>query len=105
MTSGSSSRRTNSAASCRAIRPAPTMPTFLTLRGSDVRDAELPLRASLDEVEGVERGLCLAAEDEVGDRLLLLAVSLVDRPAGRPLDQVERAVGSGRGAVDGVVEL
>ncbi len=37
--------------------------------------------------------------------VLLLAVALLDRPARRSLDQVERAVRSDRGAVDGVVQL
>ncbi len=32
-TTGTSSRRRNSVASCVAIRPAPTMPTFSTRRG------------------------------------------------------------------------
>ena len=70
-----------------------------------VGHAHLPLRAPLHEIERVERRLRLAAEDQVGDRLFLLAVALFDRPAGRPLDQVERAVRRDRRAVDGVVEL
>ena len=104
-TSGSSSRRTNSAASWRAISPAPRMPTFLHLARLGVGHAHLPLRAPLHEIERVERGLRLAAEDQVGDRLFLLAVALFDRPARRSLDQVERAVRRDRCAVDGVVEL
>ncbi len=42
---------------------------------------------------------------ELGDRLLFLAVALLDRPRRGALDQVERTVGGGRGAVDGVVDV
>ena len=55
-TTGTSSRRTNSSASWLAIRPAPTTPTLVTGRASDVSGAPAgPLGPLLDQVEGVER--------------------------------------------------
>ena len=61
-TTGTSRRRTKSSASWLAIRPAPTMPTLVTGRASDlVGRARRPLGALLHEVEGVERGEQLGA--------------------------------------------
>ena len=71
-----------------------------------VRPADVLLGAPLDEVEGVERGLRLSARQQLGDRVLFGRVALVEAPAGRgALDQVERGVGAGRGAVERVVQL
>ena len=69
------------------------------------RAAGWSLRAPVDEVEGVEGGLRLAAGEQLADRLLLGAVALLERPAGAgALDQLERLVRSGRGPVELVVE-
>ena len=40
----------------------------------------LSLSPALHEVEGVDRGLCLRSGQQVGDRLLFGAVTLLDRP-------------------------
>ena len=61
--------------------------------------------APLDEVERVERGLRLRREEQVGERLLLGPVALLDAPRLGAFDQVERPVGRRRRAVQGVVEL
>ena len=63
------------------------------------------LRAALDEVEGVERCLGLAAGEQLADGLFLGAKAFLERPAGAStLDQLERLVRSGRGAVHLSVE-
>ncbi len=89
----------------RRHQPGPDDPDLLHVTGLSVGQAGPALGTALDEVVRVQRRLRLAAEQQVGDRLLLGAVPLLDRPARRPFDQVERAVGSGSGAVDRVVEL
>ena len=70
--------------------------------GAELR---LALRAPLDEVEGVDRRLRLVSGQQLCDRLLLLAVALLDRPRRGALDQVERAIRGGGGAVHGVVDV
>ena len=80
-----------------AIRPAPTIPTLRTLRGSASRDAGLPLRAPLDEVERVERGLRLRLRHEVGDRLLLLRGS-PPRPSTCAAPSIRSSARYGAGA-------
>ena len=58
----------------------------------------------LDEVERVERRLRLRREEQVGERLLLGPVALLDAPGLGAFDQVERPVRRRRRAVQGVVE-
>ena len=70
-----------------------------------VRLADVLLGAALDEVEGVERGLGLAAGQELGDRVFLGRIALLQAPFARAFDQVERHVGGRRGAVQRVVQL
>ena len=102
-TTGTSSRRRNSVASWVAIRPAPTTrPAGSAAAG--VRDAGRPLDPPLDDVERVDRGLGLRAGEQLGERVLLRGVALVERPRGRALDQLERAVRGGRQPVDDVVD-
>jgi hypothetical protein len=48
--------------------------------------------------------LRVGTRDKVGDRLFLGPVALVERPCRRAGDQLEGAIGSGRGAVHGVVD-
>ena len=60
--------------------------------------------AALDEVERVHRGLSLPAGKEDGQRVLLGAVSVLERPGRGAFDQIERAIGRGRRAVDLAVE-
>ena len=62
------------------------------------------LRAALDEVEGVDGRLRLRAREEVGERVLLGAVALLERPGRSALDEVERAVRRRRRAVHLSVE-
>src|SRR5439155_12107658 len=62
------------------------------------------LGALLDELERVNRGLRLRPGEEVADCLLLATVALCDRPVARALDQAERDIRGGSGAVDGVVD-
>ena len=59
----------------------------------------------LDEVERVEGRLRLRREEQVGERLLLGPVALLEAPARSAFDQVESSVGSGGRAVHHVVEL
>ena len=67
-------------------------------------DADALLDPPLDEVEGVHPGLRLRAGQEIGERVLLGGVALLDRPLGRAGDQVEGAVRGERDAVHGVVD-
>ncbi len=69
-----------------------------------VRNADASLGAALDEVERVDRRLRLRPGKEVGERVLLRPVALLERPGGGAFDQVERPVRGGSGAVDGVVD-
>ena len=69
-----------------------------------VGHADTALRAALDEVEGVDGRLRLRAGKELGERVLLRAVALLERPRRRALDEVERAVRRGRRAVHLAVE-
>ena len=62
------------------------------------------LDAPLDEVERVDAGLRLRAGEQVGERVLLGGVALLDRPAGGAGDQLERAVRGERDAVHRVVD-
>ena len=103
-TTGTSSRRSARSASWRAISPAPTIPSFCTRRGS-ARPGSRP-RASRGarQVERVDRCLRLRAGEELRERVLLGAVALLERPRRGAFDEVERAVGSGRGAVHLAVE-
>ena len=61
--------------------------------------------APLDEIECVEGRSRLRREEQVGERLLLGSVTLLEAPARSAFDQVESSVGSGRRAVHHVVEL
>jgi hypothetical protein len=64
------------------------------------RASRWALRAPLDQVEGVERGLRLPAGEELADGLFLGGVPLFQRPAGEgAFDQLERLVRGRRGAV------
>jgi hypothetical protein len=65
-----------------------------------VGGAEGTLGALLHEVEGVEAGAQLLAEDEVGQRLVLGRPCLLERRRLGQREQVQRAVGRGRGALD-----
>ena len=58
----------------------------------------------LDDVERVDRRLRLVAREELRERVLLGGVALLEAPARRALDQLERPVGRGRLAVDRVVD-
>ena len=62
------------------------------------------LEAPLDDVERVDRGLGLVPRQELGERVLLGRVALLEAPAGGALDQLERPVRRGRLAVDDVVD-
>ena len=99
---GTSSRRRKRAASCVAIRPAPTIPTFLTGRASASWTADVLLGPPLDQVVGVERRLRLPAREQLGDGVFLAGVALLDAPTrSGAFDQVEGDVGraaSRRGA-------
>ena len=70
----------------------------------DVGHPDAAFGAALDEVERVHRGLSLSAGKEVCQRVLLGAVSLVERPGCGAFDQIERAIGRGRRSVDLAVE-
>src|SRR5262249_41050159 len=63
------------------------------------------LCAALDEIERIEGRLRLRAWHELGDRLLLASVALVDRPGRGASQQLEGDVRGGRGAVHLVVDL
>ncbi len=67
-------------------------------------DPDSPLRAPLDEVERVDRGLRGGAGQELRERVLLGAVALFERPRRRAFDQVERAVRRGSRSVHLAVE-
>ena len=69
-----------------------------------VRDPHTSLDPPLDQVEGVDPGLRLRAREEVGERVLFEDVAFLDGGGCRGGDQVERAVGRERDAVDGVVD-
>ena len=62
------------------------------------------LRAPLDDRERVRRRLRLRADEQLGHRVLLGRVALLDRPVLRARDQVERDVRRARRAVHGVVD-
>ena len=79
----------------------PDLPNSPRLR---IGDADSSLRAPLDEIEGVHGGLRLRAGKELSECVLLRAVALLERPGRGALDQVERAVGGGGGAVQLAVE-
>src|SRR5205814_5560914 len=89
----------------RRHQPRADQPDLAQWQRLGVRDADAPLRAALDEAERVHRGLRLAPGQEVCERFLFLAVSLLEAPLRGALDEVERAVGRRRGAVHGVVDL
>ena len=74
-TTGTSSRRRKSVASCVAIRPAPTTPTAWILRGCASGTPAALLDAPLDDVERVDRGLRLGPGQQLGERVLLRARS------------------------------
>ena len=103
-TTGTSSRRRKSVASCVAISPAPTIPTFCTRRGLASGSSGGRLRAPLDDGEGVRRSLRLRADEQLGHRALLRRVAFLERPILRAGDQVERDVRRARRAVHGVVD-
>ena len=103
-TIGTSSRRRASSASWRAIRPAPTIPIFRTRPRLRVRNADSALRAPLDEIERVDGRLGLRAGEELGESVLLGAIALLERPLSGAFDEVERAIGRGRRAVQLAVE-
>ena len=103
-TTGTSSRRRKSVASCVAISPAPTMPTFCTLRGFASGQVRRLLRAPLDDGERIRGRLRLRADEELRHRVLLGGVALLDRPVLRARDQVERDVRRARRAVHRVVD-
>ena len=63
------------------------------------------LHATLDDVESVDRRLRLGAGKELGERVLLGEVALLERPGGGAFDEVEGAMRGGRGAVNLVVDL
>ena len=65
------------------------MPTFSTAARLYFRHADTSLLTPLDEVEGVDRVLRLRRGQQAGDRVLLGAVALLERPLRRALDQVE----------------
>ena len=69
-----------------------------------LRDPRGPLDPPLDHVEGVDRRLRLGAGQQLGERLGLGGIALLERPRRRALDQLERPVGRGRLSVDGVVD-
>ena len=73
-TTGTSSRRTNSAPSCAAIRPAPTMPTFRTGRGSAAELGPAALRAARRGRTRRSRPAPVGRQ-ELRDRLLLSLVA------------------------------
>ena len=84
------SRRANSSAICAAISPAPTTPTLVTGRASDASGAPAGAPGPLlHQVERVEPGAQLLAEQQVGERLVLGGEPLVagrgrgPRPPGR----------------------
>src|SRR5580765_5575755 len=62
-------------------------------------------RALLDELERVDRRLRLRAGEQLADGLLLAGVTLLDRRALRPFDQVECRVRSGSRTVHRVVDV
>ena len=69
-----------------------------------LRDPRGPLDPPLDHVEGVDRRLRLGTRQQLGQRLGLGGIALLERPRRRALDQLERPVRRGRLAVDGVVD-
>ena len=69
-----------------------------------VGHAHTPLRPALDQVEGIDRGLGLRAGQKVRECVLLRAIALLERPRCGAFDEVERAIRSGRGAVQLAVE-
>ena len=105
-TTGTSSCRTNSSASCDAIRPAPTTPTLVTFRASDLSGAPAgPLGPLVHQVERVEGGPQLVAHQQVGQRVVLgrrpgRERLVADARAGQvqQLDRPQRARGGVAGA-------
>ena len=89
------------APSWQAIRPAPTMPTLVTVAGQAlVRRAGRPLGPPLHQVEGVQAAAQLVGDDQVGQRLVLgggagrrTSASLASRQqVQRPVRGRDRAV-------------
>ena len=72
--------------------------------GSDLGDADSPLCAPLHEIEGVHGGLRLRTGQELGERVFLRPIALLERPGRGALDQVERSVWRGGCAVQLAVE-
>ena len=70
----------------------------------DSGNARSALRSPFDEVERVDGGLRLRTGEKVGECLLFGSVALLERPGRGALDQVERAVRRGGGAVELAVE-
>src|SRR5439155_25110610 len=77
---------------------------LLHLSRLGLRSSGLALRALLDELEGIDRGLRLWSGKELCDRVLLPPAALVERPFAGALDQLERGVRRRGGAVHLVVD-
>ena len=78
------------------MSPAPAIPTFCHLARLRRRAAGTAAGPPLDEVERVERRLRLRREEQVGERLLLGPVALLDASSLRRL-RSGRGLGRGRG--------
>ena len=69
-----------------------------------VGDGRRPCEPALHDVEGIERRLRLGPGKQLGDRVLLRSVPLLETPRGSALDQLERSVRRWSLAVHGIVD-